>query len=218
MTSSPVGADRIPHRRTDPSHVVGSNEMRRRPLLLLAALALAVVVVVGLVQSSTSGSTSTGAPTAAELTERLAGAPAPLARLHERGNELLDADSAKAELAALKGFPVVVNKWASWCGPCRAEFPTFQEVSADLGKKVAFLGLNAGDGPGPAAAFLKKYPTSFPSISDPDLDAVEALGVSASYWPITAFYDARGKQTHVHPGPYLDADDLRADIAKYATR
>ena len=190
--------------------------MRRRPVLLLAALALVAVVAVGLLQSGgTEASSSGGAPTAAQLRTRLAGSPEPLAALHARGNQLIDAGDAKAELARLKGYPVVVNKWASWCGPCRAEFPTFQEVSADLGKEVAFLGLNAGDGPKPAAEFLKRFPTSFPSISDPDLEAVEDLGIAGSFWPTTAFFDATGKQTYTHQGPYLDADDLRADIAKY---
>jgi cytochrome c biogenesis protein CcmG/thiol:disulfide interchange protein DsbE len=190
--------------------------MRRRPVLLLAALALVAVVVVGLLQSGGDAtSSSKGAPSAAELRERLAGSPPPLARLHERGNQLLDAGVAKRELAALEGYPVVVNKWASWCGPCKAEFPTFQEVSADLGKEVAFLGLNAGDGPGPAREFLADYPLSFPSISDPDLEAVQALGIGGSFWPTTAFFDAKGKQTYVHQGPYLDAATLRADIRRY---
>ncbi|MCW3012397.1 MAG: TlpA family protein disulfide reductase [Solirubrobacterales bacterium] len=192
--------------------------MRRRPLLLLAAAALLAVVVVGFVQSSGNETSDGRAPTAAELRERLAGAPAPLARLHARANRLLPASSAKRELAALKGFPVVVNKWASWCGPCRAEFPTFQEVGAELGKEVAFLGLDAGDGPKPAAEFLARYPLSFPSLSDPDLEATEALGIGGSFWPTTAFFDATGKQTYVHQGPYLEADDLRADIAKYTAR
>ena len=192
--------------------------MRRRLVLLLAAVALVAVVVVGLLQSrAPSTSASGGAPTAAELRERLAGAPAPLARLHARGNRLLPAESAEEELAALKGFPVVVNKWASWCGPCRAEFPAFQEVSAELGKEVAFLGLNAGDGPGPAAEFLEGFPTSFPSISDPDLEATDALGITGSFWPTTAFFDANGKQTFAHQGPYVSAADLRADIKKYAS-
>jgi len=191
--------------------------MRPRLVLLLAVIALAAILTVGLAQSpSTQQPAGDRAPTGAELRERLAGAPAALARLHARGNQLLPAADAKDELAALKGYPVVVNKWASWCGPCRAEFPTFQQVSADLGKRVAFLGLNAGDGPGPAATFLEDFPTSFPHISDPNLEAVEALGITGSFWPTTAFFDADGKQTHVRQGPYLSAADLRADIEKYA--
>lgn len=189
--------------------------MRSRLILLVSVLALAAVVTIGLLQSGGKSESDGVAPSASQASERLAGSPPPLARLHARADELLDAKTAKRELAALKGYPVVVNKWASWCGPCRAEFPTFQEVSVELGRKVAFLGLNAGDGPGPAAAFLAKYPTSYPSISDPKLKAATALGIAGSFWPTTAFYDKSGKQTFAHQGPYLDPAELKADIAKY---
>lgn len=191
--------------------------MRSRLILLASTLVLVAVVTIGLLQSGGASESEGVAPSAEQVTERLAGAPAPLARLHDRADELLDADEAERELAALEGYPVVVNKWASWCGPCRAEFPTFQEVSVELGKEVAFLGLNAGDGPGPAAAFLEMFPTSFPSISDPNLEATKALGIGGSFWPTTVFYDANGKQTFAHQGPYLDPAELKADIAKYAT-
>ncbi len=191
--------------------------MRSRLILLAAVLLLAGVVTVGLLQSEGASESEGVPPSPAQTAERLAGSPAPLARLHDRADELLDAKDAEEELAAVKGYPVVVNKWASWCGPCRAEFPTFQQVSVELGKEVAFLGLNAGDGPGPAAAFLEKFPTSFPSISDPKLEATEALGIGGSFWPTTVFYDANGKQTFTHQGPYLDPAELKADIAKYAT-
>ncbi len=216
MTPSPFGALRIPHRRTNAAAERTLRHMRRRPVLLLAALALVAAVVVGLLQSGGEAkSSSDKTPTAAQLRERLAGSPAPLAKLHARGNQLLDASGAKAELAALRGYPVVVNKWASWCGPCRAEFPTFQKVSADLGKQVAFLGLNAGDGRGPATEFLRGFPTSFPSVFDPDLKVTSELKIGTTGWPTTMFYDKRGKQTYVHQGPYLVAADLRADIEKY---
>lgn len=191
--------------------------MPRRALLLLAALALVAVVGVGLRQSTGGGaSSSPEAPTAAELEQRLAGAPAPLARLHARPNALLPAGDAERELAALKGYPVVVNKWASWCGPCRAEFPTFQEVSAELGKEVAFLGLDADDARADAKAFLDDYLLSYPSIYDPRLTASDALKVASTFFPTTIFYDAAGRQTYIHQGPYLEARDLRADIERYA--
>lgn len=197
----------------------------RRLLPVLALVLLAVVLVVGLMQAS-GGDDGDGAaateprPNSFDLAaaqRRLAGAPPELASLHDQGAALLGGGVPAFErrLDALEGRPVVVNKWASWCGPCRAEFPTFQEVSADLGREVAFLGLNAGDGPEPAAEFLQGFPTSFPSISDPDLEAADDLGLASTYFPSTAFYDASGKQTYIHQGPYLSADDLRADIVKY---
>lgn len=191
--------------------------MRRRSLVLLVAtVALVAVVVVGLLQSSgSSDPDSTSAPSRAEVRRLLAGSPPPLAHLHERGSRLLPAASAKRELAALQGFPVVVNKWAAWCGPCRSEFPVFQRVSADLGKRVAFLGLDAGDGPAAAERFLGSFPVSYPSISDPDLKTVKGFGIAGAGWPTTIFYDAQGTQTYVHQGAYAEAD-LRADIKRYA--
>ena len=106
-------------------------------------------------------------PEAAELH----GAPAPLDGLHTQANALLgggtDAFEAAARLA--EGPPVVINKWASWCGPCQAEFPVFESVGAERGKEVAFLGLN-GDrqGPGGESKFLAKRWLPFPSYTDPD--------------------------------------------------
>ncbi len=191
--------------------------MRRRTLALLAAAAaLVAVVAIGLSQSTGgNGGSDAEPPTPAEARALLAGAPAPLARLHARSSQLLPAASARAELAALRGHPVVVNKWGSWCGPCRTEFPTFQRVSAELGRRVAFLGLDVEDPRGDAAGFLRAHPVSYPSFYDPDLKASQAYGVAATFNPTTFFYDAAGRQTYVHQGPYTTVADLRADIAEY---
>ena len=58
----------------------------------------------------------------------------------------------------LRGHPVVVNKWGSWCGPCRAEFPYFQRQAIEHGKKVAFLGVDGKDNDANAEEFLKEFP------------------------------------------------------------
>ena len=193
---------------------------RRRLMLLIAAFGvLAAVFAVGLSQSEPQESEAGpgAAPSPDEVRELLAGAPAPLAGLHRQASALLpgEEEALEARLRELRGHPVVVNKWASWCGPCRAEFPTFQRVSAERGKEVAFLGLNSGDAPAPAKDFLRRFPLSFPSYTDPREKAAQALGVAATY-PMTAFYDAEGKQTFIHQGPYLDAEGLEADIDRYA--
>ena len=102
----------------------------------------------------------------------LAGSPPPLAALHRQGNELLGGgqDAYEKRIAALRGYPVVVNVWASWCGPCRFEFPTLQRLSAKYGKQVAFLGVDSEDSDDAARTFLAEAPVPYPSYTDPDED------------------------------------------------
>ena len=68
---------------------------------------------------------------------RLAGSPAPLAALHAQADELLPggAGALRARLASLHGYPVVINKWASWCTPCQAERGVFEHASVALGRR-----------------------------------------------------------------------------------
>ena len=146
----------------------------------------------------------------------LKGAPAPIAALHDQANELLGGgeDAFKARLAKLEGYPVVVNKWASWCGPCRAEFPHFQEHSVRLAKKVAFVGVNSNDNDGDAREFLEEYPVPYPSYTDADLKIAELFKCPQCF-PTTAFYDSKGKLVHVKYGQY-EEDELVADLERYA--
>jgi thiol-disulfide isomerase/thioredoxin len=146
----------------------------------------------------------------------LAGSPPALAALHRQGNELLSGglDAYEGRIRALRGYPVVVNVWASWCGPCRLEFPTFQRASAAYGKRVAFLGVNSEDSEGHASAFLDQAPVPYPSYSSSDAAIANELG--AFGLPATAFYDREGELVYLDLKPYLEVDELRADIEHYA--
>jgi cytochrome c biogenesis protein CcmG/thiol:disulfide interchange protein DsbE len=189
----------------------------RKVLALLAAAALAAVLVIGLTQAGGGSQKAAGGPfDLAEAQERLEGAPPPLAALHEQANELLGGgEAAFAErIGQLEGHPVVVNKWASWCGPCRAEFPMFQELATERGKEIAFLGVNSGDSTQPARDFLAEYPIPFPSYLDPDERIARTIKAPANY-PITVFVDARGEIAFIHQGPYETEQDLAADIDRY---
>ena len=157
------------------------------------------------------------APPAEEARAKLAGAPAPLAAVHRPSNQLLGggAQAFEDRLRALRGYPVVVNKWASWCPPCRAEFPHFQKLSVEYGRQIAFLGVDSRDDAGPARAFLAEFPVSFPSYADPDEEVAKVFGGHLAF-PATAFYDRRGRRVFVKQGGYESEARLREDIRRYA--
>jgi thiol-disulfide isomerase/thioredoxin len=142
--------------------------------------------------------------------------PAPLAALHAKANQLLGGGPTafKALLSSLHGYPVVVNKWASWCVPCQSEFPVFQKVSVLDGRKVAFVGLNGKDQNPSAAAFLRKFPVSYPSYTDPNEDIARTIE-AATYYPLTVYFDRNGKIVFVHAGSYTSASELERDIQRY---
>jgi thiol-disulfide isomerase/thioredoxin len=152
-----------------------------------------------------------------DYAKALAGSPAPLAALHRQANRLLPGgeDAYEGRIAALRGYPAVVNVWASWCGPCRFEFRHFQRAAADYGKRVAFLGVDSQDSDDAAATFLGEAPVPYPSYTDPDKQIADALGASLGL-PDTAFYDRRGSLVYLKQGPYDDEAELRADIERYA--
>lgn len=191
----------------------------RKFLWLGGAVAVVVAVVVGLSQTTTTNDAPSKEASRYSLVDaraKLEGAPAPLAALHAQGNRVLTGGkgAVRDRLAALKGHPVVVNKWASWCGPCRAEFPFFQNVATERGKEIAFIGLNSGDNRDDAKEFLADFPVPYPSYEDPNEKIATDLGAAAAY-PVTLFYDADGERTYVHQGGYASEADLVADIEKY---
>jgi thiol-disulfide isomerase/thioredoxin len=177
---------------------------------------IAIAIALALALSGCGSEPKSAAPSAARTSRLLAGSPTALGSLHSQSAQLLNGGTTafKARLASLKGHPVVVNKWASWCGPCRAEFPLFQKLSVDLGKRVGFLGVNSNDNSTDARNFLKRYPVSYPSYEDPDSKIAEVFNGIATF-PATAFYDAGGTLQYMHQGQYQSEQKLRADIRRY---
>jgi cytochrome c biogenesis protein CcmG, thiol:disulfide interchange protein DsbE len=149
----------------------------------------------------------------------LAGAPRPLAALHEQADQLLPGgvEAYEKRIAALRGYSVIVNVWASWCGPCRFEFPVLQKLSARYGKRVAFIGIDSQDDPDAAKTFLEEEPVPYPSYSDPDEEIADSLGATLGL-PDTAFYDRRGELVYLKQGPYAEDSELEADVRRYALK
>lgn len=177
-------------------------------VVMLTGLALALAALAGC--GTSEGGDYGGAHP--DYAKALAGSPAPLAALHAQANELLDGgtDAFEERLAKLRGYPVVVNVWASWCGPCRFEFPTLQKISARYGKRVAFLGVDSQDSDAGAETFLEEAPVPYPSYTDPDKDLGRSLGARA--YPDTAFYDRQGNLLYLKQGPFRDESEMREAV------
>ncbi|MDY7105312.1 MAG: TlpA disulfide reductase family protein [Actinomycetota bacterium] len=157
---------------------------RHRPSLRLALLALTL----GLAVSACGGGEDGSGETMPDLT---------LARLDADGELALD------EL----GEPAVVNLWANWCVPCRAELPEFDTVASEVEGEVRFIGVNIGDPPDVALGLIEELDIGFEQVLDTSSDVSAELDVTSM--PTTLFVDADGSIVERYSGRLMEAD-LRA--------
>jgi cytochrome c biogenesis protein CcmG/thiol:disulfide interchange protein DsbE len=191
--------------------------MTPKRLSIAAAIAsVLAVLVVGLLQLGGSRAPAPSMLTLAQMRARLAGSPPALAALHAQADEIVSGGlpALRARLAALRGTPVVINKWASWCEPCREEFGVFQRVAVARGREVAFLGIDSNDSRDHALTFLRAFPISYPSFFDPDGGAGIAI-TDSGVTPVTVFVNRDGGR-FIHQGPFLSVAKLEAAIRRYA--
>ena len=171
----------------------------------LAAQAVAVAVVVALfgllAWKVTQGESEVtaelargGAPTAPDFT---------LERLDGEGD---------LSLASLRGRPVVLNFWASWCGPCKDEAPLLEEASKRWAGKVAFVGINVKDFRGDARDFIERYGVAYPNVYDGKGSTIGRYGVTG--YPETYFVDAKGRVRYRIAGPVEDAQEIDDGIRR----
>ena len=121
----------------------------------------------------------------------------------------VDPAGYRAILARLRGTPVVVNFWGSWCEPCLEEAPELAEVAGEFDGRVQFLGVDILDAREPARDFIRRFGWPYPSVFDPD-DAIKTdLGYLGQ--PVTLVYDRGGEVAFDWVGA-IDAERLRREI------
>jgi cytochrome c biogenesis protein CcmG, thiol:disulfide interchange protein DsbE len=135
--------------------------------------------------------------------ERLPTAAAPDATAPSATSDTLD-------LAALRGKPVVLNFWASWCEPCRQEADVLERFAREYGPRgVAFVGVNVWDSPDKARAFLEQYGISYANGTDAAGSAAVDYGLTGL--PETYFVDRDGQMVRKFIGP-LNERTLRTVV------
>ncbi|MBM4380904.1 MAG: redoxin domain-containing protein [Deltaproteobacteria bacterium] len=170
----------------------------RRPGLSTVAplVALAVVATVAFIFYTEKKRDPREAP------YELVGEPAPTFTLRR-----LDT-GAPLSFEQMRGRPVVVNFWASWCGPCRAEHGVLHWAAKTFGQQVQFVGIVYEDSEPKARAFLKANGVPFPEVVDPESRIARAYGVTGV--PETFFIDSAGNIHGKHIGPITQEAFIQA--------
>jgi len=109
-------------------------------------------------------------------------------------------------LSSLRGRPVVLNFWASWCVPCRDEAPLLRQAERVYGDRVQLLGVDIRDARPDALRFVDRYNIEYPSVRDESLDVYDAYGLTGQ--PETFFIDDEGVVVEHVNGPLLDREQL----------
>jgi cytochrome oxidase Cu insertion factor (SCO1/SenC/PrrC family)/thiol-disulfide isomerase/thioredoxin len=154
-------------------------------------------------------------PSVSDARSQLRGSPAALTSLHSQAGRMLGSTSAlSARLHQLRGYPIVINVWASWCTQCVGEFPYLATASARYGRQVAFVGVDSNDQAANARTFLNGHGVSYPSYTSTPQSLAPLAAIEGM--PTTIFIDKQGKVVHIQTGAYQSLDALENDIGQYS--
>ncbi|MYD28514.1 MAG: redoxin domain-containing protein [Dehalococcoidia bacterium] len=126
---------------------------------------------------------------------------------------LRDLDGSAAELTDFRGQYVLLNFWASWCGPCRGETPALQAFFEDRSPGLVVVGVNQQETAETAGAFTEQFDVTYPIVLDADGQVSGAYRVSTGL-PVSFLIDPEGVIQRVHLGALTDSDlaELAAEL------
>jgi peroxiredoxin len=125
---------------------------------------------------------------------------------------LLTPGGEELSLSDFRGKPVLLNFWATWCPPCRAEIPALEQASRQLEGRAVILGVDVQESPGTVQAFMEEAGITYAVVIDPDAVVAHTYRIRA--YPTTYFIDPRGVIVELYNGPmtepliFMRLDDL----------
>jgi thiol-disulfide isomerase/thioredoxin len=156
------------------------------------------------------GAAAAGIASAASVAPLASGTPAPAFQLGS-------ADGRAVDLAGLKGKVVMINFWASWCGPCRKEMPILEQLNKQYrGKGLTLIGVNVEPDSKAAMNWLKETPVSFPILFDTDSKVSKLYQVAGM--PNTVILDRKGTVRYIHRGYQAGAENEYLDQIRQLIR
>ena len=174
-------------------------------ILILSILLIALIAVAALAYTSLSENYVPNDQLPAKTTD---GSPAVTEEIKKAPSfTMTDADGNEVQLSDFFGKPIVINFWATWCGPCKSELPAFDAAYAKYGEDVQFIMLNLTDGYSDTVAGVQKFVAdggySFPVYYDTKMDGVNTYGAYSI--PLTVFIDESGSVTYRKVGVISEA-------------
>ena len=188
---------------------------RRIAILLAAALAAVLAGCGAQAPTPTESTVQTTAPTAqTDPTQQTPTTGATEEVSYQAPDfTVYDLEGDPHRLSDYFGKPIVLNFWASWCGPCKSEMPDFEKVYQELGEQVQFFVVNLTDGSmetvDTAYGYIQEQGYTFPVFYDTDYDAASTYGISSI--PTSFFIDSEGDLVAYYTGA-MNEDLLRQGI------
>ncbi|MBX5467325.1 MAG: TlpA family protein disulfide reductase [Firmicutes bacterium] len=169
-------------------------------IAILGAAALAVAWILKPVWMPTAPPRASALPHAVSVTAPLSvGQPAPAFALET-------AEGTTVSLAALRGRPVILNFWATWCPWCKQELPAFESVKRRYGSRIALYGVDIQESPSTVRAWLRHHRLDYPVLLDTTGGVAAAYAVEAV--PTTVFIGPDGRIAAIHTGAFSGASAI----------